>query len=775
MRRVRVDEARVGVLAAAFGVAAAWSPASPTGTAAADAIVLTLTVAVAVWLAASAPWWALALAGGVAALSGFGPVAIVLGGAGAAIGFAIGATQADLSLRRAASAGCTLVALCHLQLTGFFGASALVGLGCVAVLLGTGLARRKQSIRRLATRTAAALAIVAGVATLGAGVALLSARSDLIEGREFFESGVDHLRAGETIAASEDFGRAADAFAAAETSMRRPWAQPGRLVPIVGQHRQAGAVAASAGRRASTDIADLSTVLDIEVLRPRAGRFDLDAIELLAAPMQTAQQTLRSIGNDLDAVQSPWLVAPVQEQITAADDEFDSNIGTFDSLAAAVVRLPTLLGADGPRRYFVAFVTPAEARGQGGFMGNFAVLSADDGLVSLSDFGRTLDLNRGFDGRTVSAPDDWLRRWGRYGFTNGPDGGTTSEPWSNITISPHFPSTASAISSLYPQSGGNVVDGVIAIDPYVLQAFVGFTGPITVVQTDPNAQELTQQLTANNTAQFLLFDQYLIDTEQRVDALEQVATETMNELLDGALPDPAVLADQLGPLVAEERLVAWMLDPADQELIEQIEMSGALPPLTGRDDGLSIVVNNAGANKLDAYLRRDVAYDAVYDGMQVEAELAVTLTNSAPTSGLPDGVIGNYVGDDIGSNRSLITLYTAAQVTEVTVDGAPVATEIGREAGWNLTTLSVVIPAGDSIEIVATIAGSLDDNDGVSRSATSGAATSGAGGARLSGLVVRTQPLVDTPSYRITATDADRRPLVEHLADVPGTVRWLFE
>ena len=726
---------------------------------------IALSVGTAAWMAASAPWWALALVGGVAAFAGFGPLAVALGVIGAGIAFAIGARQADASLARTASAGCSLVALCHLQIDAFFGATALIGFGSAGLLIGLGVARRKRTRRRLVARMAIGVAAFVGLATVGVGLSLLDARGDLVEGRESFEAGVEHLRDSDSTAAAEDFDRARSAFAAADTAVNRPWAQPGRFVPVVSQHRDVGAIAAASGRRASADVGALAAALDVDALRPDAGRFDLDTIEMLAGPVNAAHRTLLDVGDDIGGANSPWLIGSVQNQVSTAEREFADNIGTFDALAAAVDRAPALLGADGPRRYFVAFTTPAEARGTGGFMGNFAVLTTDNGLVAFSDFGRTLDLNRGFDDRVVDAPDDWLRRWGRYGFTNGPDGTTGPEPWSNITASPHFPSTATVIASLFPQSGGRDIDGVLAIDPYVLQELVGFTEPITIEPTG-------RQLTRGNTAQYLLFDQYEIDSDVRIDALEQVATETINQLLDGALPDPAVLADELGPLVDEERLVAWMVDPDDQALIDEIGLSGALPSLDGRDDGFSVVINNAGANKLDAFLTRDIIYDATYadlpDGTTGAAgELTITLRNSAPTSGLPDGVIGNYVGDDIGTNRSLITIYTAAPVSSVTVDGDEVAVERGGEAGWNVSTVAARTPAGGSTQIIVGIDGSLRDVDGEVRPNGRVAGDRGE-----PGLIVRTQPLVDTPAYRLRTEGTMGQVLVDYTGEVPGVAVW---
>ncbi len=80
------------------------------------------------------------------------------------------------------------------------------------------------------------------------------------------------------------------------------------------------------------------------------------------------------------------------------------------------------------------------------------------------------------------------------------------------------------------------------MDPFVLQALVGFTGPVSVDVGVVNGDVADVRLTEQNTAQFLLFDQYTIeDAATRTDMLEQVAELVIDDLLDGALPGPTVL------------------------------------------------------------------------------------------------------------------------------------------------------------------------------------------------------------------------------------------
>ena len=52
---------------------------------------------------------------------------------------------------------------------------------------------------------------------------------------------------------------------------------------------------------------------------------------------------------------------------------------TTTSAARAAELIPPMLGADGKRRYFLAFQNPAESRGTGGLLGAYGVLEADQG------------------------------------------------------------------------------------------------------------------------------------------------------------------------------------------------------------------------------------------------------------------------------------------------------------------------------------------------------------------------------------------------------------
>jgi hypothetical protein len=398
------------------------------------------------------------------------------------------------------------------------------------------------------------------------------------------------------------------------------------------------------------------------------------------------------------------LVAPVRDRLSLLGEDIDENAEQLDNAVTTARLAPQLLGGDGTRHYLIMFTTPAEARGLGGFMGNFAELTVDDGRLTVSRFGRTTELNNGGTdptARRITGPEDWVAQWGRYGFVN--DAGTTgSVPWSNITMSPDFPATAQVVAELYPQSGGRPIDGVFAMDPYVLSVLLGFTGPVSI---DATATELN----ADNVVEFLLETQYETATPERVDLLADVSQVTIDRLLSGGLPSPVQMAGGLGPVVEQGRLVGWAADDDEQALFTQIGLSGGLPALDG-GDGLALVINNAAANKLDVYLERSVAYDATFDPAtgQVTGTVTVVLTNTAPAGGLPDIVIGNQVELPPGTSRSLVSLYSGLRIGAATRDGAPVSYDAGVDGEWSTARQQVTLAPGASTTLTFEIDGQIE-------------------------------------------------------------------
>ena len=456
---------------------------------------------------------------------------------------------------------------------------------------------------------------------------------------------------GDVATAKASFDAAATSFESADSLLANPLVSAARFVPGLAQHHRVvtelGSEAADAARFLSSEL----DAVDLDRLTVTGGRIDVDRVTALQIPLRAIQLRVGALQRTVDELDSPWLIAPVGDRIDELADELADQRRRSDDVLEVVTAAPAMLGSDGTRTYFIGFTTPAEARGSGGFMGNWAEMTVTDGQIAMTRFGRSDDLNlagdpdvRRFSSGEEADLDEWLARYGPFNLASGPDGTTGSEPWKNINMSPDIATTGRAIADLYPQSGGTTLDGVLIMDVYTLARFLEFTGPIPVPESD-------QALTADTAADFLLNDQYdVTKVDDRVDVLEAFSLSVIDTLLAGTLPAPTTLMDTLGPMVDQGRFTGWMARPQEQAVLEQVGMAGTLPP-PGVGDGVAVVFNNAVGNKIDYYLSADATYEVTADARtgSATARLDVTMTNGAPTDGEPGYVIGNPIGLPVGT------------------------------------------------------------------------------------------------------------------------------
>lgn len=702
-RIIRTDEWAVIPVALVAGALATLNDVSPTGDSIIDRVFTGLGVAGVVWVAAAAHWWVLVLAAGVSLATVADPISTALSLVPMALGLWIGARQRSQSSWRSLSAAMTLLLLLRSEIDGFLGLSAILGIGTALVLVISGARRRSRTHRRW---IAAVIGTVIGLALVG-GAALvasaLSVRSDLVSAVDDVRRGVYHLTDGNYEEAGSALSRAAEELDQVNTWVDSPWTQPAQLIPVLAQHRRAAVDLTGRAAQVADVISDELDVLDLEALEPVRGRIDLDALIDTRKSVDRLLAAVESLDVAIDETRSVWLAGPVADEIDELDREVSTQVTSARRAHSALTLAPEMFGIGDTRRYFVAFTTPAEARGGGGFMGSWAEIEIAKGKISLARSGRTRDLNdAGAPDRRVAGPAAFVSRYGSTGFTSGQNGTTASDIWSVINVSSDFPSTADVIAQLYPQSGGAELDGVFSMDVYALARLLEFTGPIDV-------EGLERPIDAGNAAEFLLSEQYLLPTSEieRVDVLEAVSRTVVERLLNGGLPGPRDLVDALAPMVTQGRLMAYATRPEEQALFDELGMSGALEsPFTG--DVLSVSMNNATASKLELFLDGTLDYRmTVADDGAARSTATLTLTNSAPTTGWPEGVIGNYIGLPTATNRLWVTMHSRLPVVSARVDGVDVETTSSTEDGLRVHDWVIDIAPGATLTLSVIFDGTL--------------------------------------------------------------------
>ncbi len=571
----------------------------------------------------------------------------------------------------------------------------------VIALIGSGLPFLRSQRRKVAKVVVATLVAVGALAMIGAGAAMLIARSHVNAGAQAAQDALEAARDGNETAARANLERARSEFDDARGTVDSFATMPSTIVPGLAQQVHAIHVAVTEGRSISSSASDLLATADYDKLT-YSGRLDLVRVAALQGPTQRTSRQLARSAKRLAAVKRGWLLPPLDHRLGSFADQL-ADARSDATLAGDILGVtPDLFGGTTPKRYLVLFTTPAELRGAGGFIGSYAELTAQQGKVRLTRSGRIMDLINAVPKgrRTITGPMDYLHRYGRY---------SPQEFLQDVTFSPDFPSDADVMSQLYPQSGGQKVDGVIGVDPTGLAALLKLTGPVTV-------KGLPQPLSASNAVEELTRRQYITlpDEAVRGEILTEATRVTFQQLTEGSLPAPRRIADALSPAARGGHLRLWSPRSHEEDLFAELGADGSLEIPTG-SDGFSLVQQNIGNNKLDAYLHRTVDYQATVDARtgDLHATARITISNEVPGLDLPPAVVGNSRGAPVGTNLATISFYTRHSVTKATIDGKEILLGPDRELGLNVYDTPILrIPPGKSIMIVLTLDGGVDLADG---------------------------------------------------------------
>jgi Protein of unknown function (DUF4012) len=447
----------------------------------------------------------------------------------------------------------------------------------------------------------------------------------------------------------------------------------------------------SLGRGALPQLVDAAQRLNPRTLRRPDGSIDLSRIAVVAPAIASASDVVAHATKTISGLpRHTWVssidaaYADALSQVTALDD-------TLKSADLAVRILPTMLGQDGPKHYFLALQNEAEARGTGGLPGAFAIVEASHGKVRFTRMASDSTLSG--IAATVDFGPDYHHLY---------DGAGTTSLYGNGNVSPHFPYAAQTWASMWQRYSGVKVDGVIAVDPTALGYLLAVTGPATLPDkskiSGANVVALTQ-----STAYTKFGGLSSAALEQRRTYLLDIASAVSKKLLDGH-GDPTALLRAAGKAAGERRILVWSAAPAVQADLAQTSVAGIIPITTSPYVGLSIV--NDGGNKLDYYLDRSLTWQRTSCEITRRTRVTITLTNNAPATGLPPYVTGRSdirsYPVKVGDNRLEVSYFATqgALMEGVSVGGRPGTASIGVERGHPVYTVDLELPRGTSRTIV---------------------------------------------------------------------------
>lgn len=369
-----------------------------------------------------------------------------------------------------------------------------------------------------------------------------------------------------------------------------------------------------------------------------------------------------------------------------ADRLEDLRAGAGQINTAAQIA-PALLGAGGPRSYFVAFQNDAEARGTGGLPGAFGIMDVADGKIRFESFYTDVALSG------VTANVDLGRDYDTLWRASG-----SEQLYVNSNLGPNFPDAARIWQAMWQAKTGRRLDGAVAVDPQVLSYLLATVGPATLPDGSSISADNVVQLTENTA--YLRFGP---DITGRKRFLVQVAEAVTKRMADSH-GDGLGLLTALARAVRDRRLLVWTADPAVESQLLRLPVSGAVPETSGPYAGLTVV--NDGGNKLDYYLDRSLTWDARQcHGVRV-VTVTIDLRNSVPSDVTSPFVVARSDSHPyaVSSGDNRVLVYFAASVngrlTAATLDGRPQFVGSGMEHGHPMYSLDVELPRQRTRRIV---------------------------------------------------------------------------
>lgn len=328
---------------------------------------------------------------------------------------------------------------------------------------------------------------------------------------------------------------------------------------------------------------------------------------------------------------------------------------------AAFDILPAVLGADGPRTYLIGFQNTAEARGTGGALLQFVLMNVDEGRLSLErdkeKTGTIYAIDEDRQQIDIPLPDD---AWYQAGI---PD----ARRFGNANWSPDFPLStkllldyAYASDAAFPQ-----VDGVIAVDPKVIEELIPAVGPIKV----PGREAIG----ADGIVSYILNGQYAAfpKPRERRAHLRVLVDRFYSKIFDPK--SPTKLLDGLSDSLAGKRMQIWMRKGAEQSFIKRMDWDGAIER-NEKNDFLYIVEQNVGGNKFDFFDIHENRVEIEIDGDAATTSTSIAVSHDAffPQPSWVMGDSGRKTIEPV--HRPMMVLYShrSAELLGSSVEGTRV-------------------------------------------------------------------------------------------------------
>ncbi len=254
-----------------------------------------------------------------------------------------------------------------------------------------------------------------------------------------------------------------------------------------------------------------------------------------------------------------------------------------DSLSEIVENknaLRKILGMDQKQRYMFVFQNNAEMRPTGGFMGSFAVVDVSNGSIESMEIpgGGFYD----YSGSLVKKYD-------------APDAlSTINKQWQmqDANWYPDWPTTAKKIEWFFENSGGSSLDGVFALNTFVLEDLLNVVGSVKVTDFGKEMNAGDFRLVLQEATEF--------EYDKKENAPKKIIASLTMELLSKIMNDKQNMLKSVQVIekhLSQKNILLFFKDRDLQKIASIAGFGGEIKSTEG--DYVSVIHTNIGGGKTD--------------------------------------------------------------------------------------------------------------------------------------------------------------------------------
>lgn len=388
--------------------------------------------------------------------------------------------------------------------------------------------------------------------------------------------------------------------------------------------------------------------------------------------LDTTLQEMDRIAADLERLdlrRPAGLVGPLR----SAHDDLADAIGRAQARLAegrALVEPVRDLLA-GPSSYLLLAANNAEMAGGAGLALSAGVLTFDGGEI---DLGEVVGADQLRLPDMVALPGDLHDIYRPTGV--GID-------FRSSTRSPNLPAMGPIIQAMAARHGLTDLEGVVVVDAVTLQRLMEVVGDVTVGGRTITADTVLADVLNENYRQFDSVD----ERADRVSYQGEIA-EAVFEAMTERDVDAAALVSALLDSVRGRHLLLWSADGELEHTWDELGASGALPA-----DGLLVSFQNYSANKMDWYLRPELALDVrLLPSGDYRARLTMTLP--VPSRAEVPDASAYVLGPSPDLQGLFLTAHLPAAAYDITTPDPPGFRTTGLDGPMEVRTFLLDVPLG---------------------------------------------------------------------------------